>query len=153
MTQIAESAHGNKSNPDTPYALHGCESCHGAGSLHSSKARGGVGFPPLIAFRQWESTEEQNDACMSCHGKELGGEPGMEWAGSLHQLRGMTCAYCHQVHSVHDKMKDQETQKQSCSRCHSKKTEAHRKIQQLLDSTKCSECHDPHSVKHLKRRE
>jgi len=32
MTVMAKTAHGNQKNPNTPYAKHGCESCHGPGS-------------------------------------------------------------------------------------------------------------------------
>ncbi len=52
LTAMAKTAHGNKDNPHTPYATQGCESCHGPGSFHSSRARGGVGFPALISFHR-----------------------------------------------------------------------------------------------------
>lgn len=146
MTLMAKTVHGNKENPHTPYAVHGCESCHGPGSLHVSRARGGVGFPALLAFRQWESTELHNEACMRCHGKDMGELSGMTWKGSLHQTRGMTCVYCHQSHVASDKMKDQKLQKERCSKCHSSKIAAHKEVDEPLETTKCSACHDVHNL-------
>ena len=146
MTLVAETNHGNKDNPHTPYANHGCESCHGPGSLHSSRARGGVGFPALLAFRQWESTTLHNEACMSCHGKEMGELEAKTWKGSLHETRGMTCAYCHQSHVASDKMKDQQLQMERCSKCHSSKIAAHKEVEEPLETTKCSACHNVHEL-------
>ena len=145
MTLMAETVHGNKDNPHTPYAAHGCESCHGPGSLHSSRARGGKGFPPLLAFRPWESAQENNKACMNCHGKSMGGLPGMMWYGNLHQLRGMTCVYCHQSHSTVNKMKDREMQKEICSKCHHRQIEEHPRVGRSFARRKCSACHDVHN--------
>ena len=147
MTLMADTVHGNEKNPHTPYSAHGCESCHGPGSLHVSRARGGVGFPALLAFRQWESTEQHNDACMQCHGEDMGGLAGMEkWNGSLHQLRGMACVYCHQSHVARDKMKNRDLQRERCSKCHSRTIAAHEDEGIRIARRKCSACHDIHEL-------
>ena len=146
MTLVADTAHGNKDNPHTPYANQGCESCHGPGSFHSSRARGGVGFPALLAFRPWESTEAHNQACMNCHGKDMGELKGMNWKGSLHETRGMTCVYCHQSHVSSDKMRDPQQQRDRCSKCHGSKIAGHTGGEDLLKLKKCSECHKVHEL-------
>ncbi len=145
MTLMADTVHGNKNNPHTPYAAYGCESCHGPGSLHSSKARGGVGFPPLLSFRAWESVQENNKACMSCHGKTMGRSTGMMWYGNLHQVRGMTCAYCHETHSTVNKMNDRQMQRENCNRCHRRQIEDHPPTSRSFSRRKCSACHDLHN--------
>jgi OmcA/MtrC family decaheme c-type cytochrome len=146
MTLMAETVHGNKDNPHTPYATHGCESCHGPGSFHSSRARGGVGFPALISFRRGEeSGQVHSQACTSCHGLDLGEKKGMKWDGSLHEISGMTCVSCHQLHVADDRMKDQQLQTEQCSKCHSRKIAVH-KGADLLETTKCSRCHKVHEL-------
>ncbi|MGI9294541.1 MAG: cytochrome c3 family protein [Pseudomonadales bacterium] len=148
LTLMAKTVHGNSENPYTPYATHGCESCHGPGSLHSSRARGGVGFPALITFhRGQESRQVQNQACISCHEKDMGELKGMKWKGSLHEMKGMTCNFCHQLHVASNSMKDQQLQKDQCSKCHSSKMETHPKFASSgieFERLPCSTCHDVH---------
>ena len=56
MLVVMESAHGDQSNPHAPFAEDqaGREACHGPGSLHVSRSRGGAGFPPLARFGRGE---------------------------------------------------------------------------------------------------
>ena len=146
MNVMAKTAHGNKENPQSPYATHGCESCHGAGSLHVSRARGGVGFPLLMAFRQEEPREQHIAACIGCHGNKLGKREGMQWTGNIHDSIGMTCVNCHQLHTKNDPMKNQKQQKEKCSQCHSAQLGAHKKLGISLDNMKCFGCHDIHKL-------
>ena len=103
-----------------------------------------------MAFRQGESREQHNEACMSCHGKELGKREGMKWTGSTHDNMGMTCVYCHQQHVASDPMKDQKLQREKCSKCHSSKIDTHKKMGISLDKMKCFACHDIHNLKRKK---
>lgn len=138
---MAETAHGNEDNPHTPYATNGCESCHGPGSFHSSRARGGVGFPALMTFRGGEEPgQEQNQACLDCHGKDLGELQGIEWEGSRHQDIHLTCGMCHESHLASNPMKDLETQRAKCGLCHRGQVEDH------FDNLPCSTCHDVHAL-------
>ena len=147
---VAETAHGNEENPYTPYANHGCESCHGPGSFHSSRARGGVGFPALLTFRRGEEPrQEQNQACTSCHGKDMGELQGMQWEGSLHEQKGMTCNFCHQLHAVENQMRDLQLQREQCSKCHKRKIAAHADFASegiVFEKLLCSTCHNVHQL-------
>ena len=147
MSATAETAHGNVDNPHSPYATKSCESCHGPGSFHSSRARGGFGFPPLTTF-QWgrETRQEQMQACMGCHQQDMGNLQRIGWYGSLHEDIGMTCNYCHQLHVVDDGLKEKQSQQEQCSRCHSRHLETHMGGEELFNRAKCSACHKVHEL-------
>lgn len=147
MTIMAETLHGNPDNPHTPYAQHGCESCHGPGSVHVSRAGGGVGFPPLLSFKNVDDVPQRNAACTSCHAQTLGELKAIEWAGSLHDNAGMSCQTCHQSHSSENPMADQALQLQRCARCHSGPIEEHRQSGFPVDALSCSSCHAVHELK------
>ena len=146
MTIMAETPHGNLDNPHTPYSQHGCESCHGPGSVHVSRAGGGVGFPPLLSFKNADDVPQRNAACTNCHAQDLGEQKGIAWAGSLHDEAGMSCQVCHQSHSSENPMADRALQQESCGRCHGSAVEKHRESGFPLDAAACSSCHAVHEL-------
>ena len=150
MTIVAQSAHGNLENPNSPYAQKGCESCHGKGSLHVSRARGGAGFPALIQFkRRGSPVEDQNQACLNCHAYDMGDLEGMAWAGSLHDTGRMTCGACHEMHAAKDSMAIASEQQNTCARCHEEQIATHPKFENkgiAFDKLDCGTCHDVHQL-------
>jgi DmsE family decaheme c-type cytochrome len=151
MTIMADTAHGNPENPDTPYAQHGCESCHGPGSLHVSRARGGRGFPALIRFDGSDSAQRQTDACIGCHANDLGDLEGMEWTGSAHDAAGMTCVNCHEAHIAGNPLRQHEQQIETCAYCHKGQITSHPRFEDkgiVFDKLSCYDCHDVHQLIH-----
>lgn len=146
---MAETAHGNSDDPHAPFAQKGCESCHGPGSLHVSRARGGAGFPAMTLFKRGEPVAKQNDACLACHAKDMGDLEGMEWSGSLHDTGRMTCVSCHKEHVKVDPITDAREQKKNCARCHEEQIEKHPVFEDKgidFDKLTCFDCHDVHQL-------
>lgn len=149
MTSMAETAHGNADDPHAPYAQKGCESCHGPGSLHVSRARGGAGFPNLIRFDDRATRDQQKAACLDCHGKAMGDNEGMEWTGSLHDTPRMTCSNCHELHTSDNAMADRDKQTASCAKCHEDEISNHSRFEDkgiVFDNLSCYDCHDVHQL-------
>lgn len=165
MALVAETAHGDRDNPDTPYAQKGCESCHGPGSVHSSRAGGGRGFPPLITFLSEEEQEAleleegeepfheshavQVQACMECHGKDMGDLPAMAWKGSVHDVEETGCIDCHDSHSLENPLGERQSQTEICASCHEEVIETHPRFESkgiLYDELSCYTCHDVHQL-------
>ena len=149
MSAVAETAHGNADNPHSPFARQGCESCHGPGSLHVSRAAGGVGFPALTKFGAGGVVAEQSAACTACHEKDMGDREGMAWTGSMHDKPFMTCINCHIVHTVDNPLDEPQEQLAKCSGCHKQPIGAHSTLEDkgiVFDKLLCSNCHDVHQL-------
>lgn len=149
MRIMAETVHGNRDNPLTPYANHGCESCHGPGSLHASRARGGIGFPEMLAFDDDEDPGRQTQACLDCHAEDLGELDGMQWAGSVHDFGEISCVDCHSLHAVGNPLTTREAQIATCDGCHDEQIANHRTFEDVgivFEQLNCSNCHDVHQM-------
>lgn len=70
----------------------GCEACHGSGVKH---VEAGGGADSIRSFKAI-SDRDAAEACLSCHRTGHA----MEWAGSAHQLSGVTCTDCHRIHQA-----------------------------------------------------
>ena len=110
MRDVAESPHGDGTSPFSPAANHDCESCHGPGSIHISRAHGGRGFPLLTQFGRGKEVSPratQLAACLGCHGAESEIEPRIVFLGSPHDRNNINCSTCHTVHAVSDPFQEQ----------------------------------------------
>jgi DmsE family decaheme c-type cytochrome len=139
VAKFRESIHGQKGFEKR--SNHACETCHGPGKTHVD-AGGGKGTMTTIKSL---TKEQQSEMCLTCH--ERGTKS--DWAGSLHETRGLSCQECHSVHSpaAEPQLKAEETD--LCFSCHKQKQSqffrpSHHPIRE--GKMECSSCHNPHAV-------
>ena len=148
MLVIFRTAHGQGSDPNTPFAHLQCESCHGPGGDHAGRRDVGAGHPPVVGFGKKNSTpvDEQNAVCMNCHTRHVG----LQWTGSVHQRNEVGCVACHDVHAAVDRVSVLTEQAGVCYACHPRqradsfKPYAHPVKAGVMSCTSCHEAH--HSV-------
>jgi DmsE family decaheme c-type cytochrome len=134
------SPHHRASDPRSPAAKQGCESCHGPGSLHVSDPA----TNPVKRFSKLPP-KEVNATCTTCHNR---GEHTL-WDGSQHESRGLSCVNCHSIHAPVSEQKHlkAETQPKLCVNCHRDKVakldrSGHMPVRE--GKMTCSTCHNPH---------
>lgn len=123
-----------------------CSSCHLGAPEHA--ASGGEIKPASL-----EKGEQADKACLSCHG---GKGSRAHWEGSVHQLAGVSCASCHDVHHNYGGTPNARKATggpgaitEKCLSCHGGQRAAmHQRSRHPLQEGKmeCSSCHDPHGT-------
>lgn len=157
-------------HPRDEVEQHGCETCHGPGSLYvpeMAKAmgagkkpdeamRGPPAEPSLTTFRpdSGESAKQNNAPCLICH--ERGNQA--FWRASTHAFRGVKCVDCHEIMRPTSDFQlaaqfqanpiiYTRPQTQVCIRCHLDKANqinmpSHMPLREGL--MVCTDCHNPH---------
>lgn len=132
--------HHRATDPRTPGAKQGCETCHGPGSLHADNPVD----VPLKRFRLM-SPDDINETCATCHTR---GTHAL-WDGSQHESRGLSCTTCHSVHAPKSELFQlkEPTQRELCATCHRDKVSkidrsGHMPVRE--GKMECSTCHNPH---------
>lgn len=139
--------HGQASDPRSPAAVHGCETCHGPGSLHADDPDH---VPPVTNFLTM-TPAEASATCTSCHNR---GEHAL-WEGSQHERRDVGCISCHSIHEAKSDSSSliAATETEVCATCHrDKAARIDRSGHMPLREGKmaCSTCHNPHGSTSVK---
>lgn len=137
--QIIQESHGQTSDPNSPFAIESCETCHGPGEKHVNIIEGG-----LVAFsgKNPSPVEAQNTMCLQCH---QGGSM-IPWHDSLHDIAQVPCSGCHTMHQP-SKIMDRATEAESCYQCHKKiRAQSYQMSTHAMREGKlvCSDCHASH---------
>jgi DmsE family decaheme c-type cytochrome len=146
MLVIFRTAHGQDSDPKSPFAHLQCESCHGPGGDHAGRRNVGAGHPAVVRFGNNANTpiDQQDAVCANCHTKHAG----LQWTGSAHQRNEVGCAACHSVHEKVDRVSVLTEQAGVCSECHPRqRADSHKPYAHPITSgvMTCTTCHDLHN--------
>jgi len=121
-----------------------CASCHAGAADHAKaqmEGKEGVPTPSIKALKP----ADQSKVCLNCH--EKGAQA--NWAGGVHDRRGVACTSCHSVHDYKSAQSQFKTTRDSetCYGCHQSirakglRTSHHPVREGRLE---CASCHNPH---------
>jgi DmsE family decaheme c-type cytochrome len=121
-----------------------CASCHGDVTEHL-KSNLEKGEPGPIIKLTTAKAEDVNKTCLQCH--DNGHQA--NFAGGMHDRRGVSCTSCHSVHAFKSQKAQLKTARDAdtCYTCHTnirakQMRASHHPVREGLMS--CASCHDPH---------
>ena len=121
---------------------HGCEGCHGPGSVHADEGD----VEKILRFgKDGLAIDEVAGVCTTCH--QAGAQ--MNWANSEHAMSDVTCVCCHNIHNNPEKHLLAEKEIDLCVSCHvSQKAKMNYMSRHPLKEGKmtCDSCHQPHGT-------
>ena len=138
---LAATPHWKRTNPRSPAADKGCESCHGPGSRHIEDP----GDDSTIRKFPKMSPHETSATCLTCHAKATHAL----WEGSTHDVRNLSCISCHSVHnpvSARAQLKAAD-EPSLCITCHRTQVLKMSRVSHMPvaeGKMMCSSCHNPH---------
>ena len=133
---------------DKDYQASNCTSCHTGAKEHAESGGDRAAEPD-----QGRGAGGQTPTCLSCH---VGHKKQALWEGSAHQLAGLKCASCHDVHKMHIGTPEQAktlpgatgTTKR-CLECHGElRASLHQRSSHPMrdGQMQCTSCHNPHGT-------
>jgi DmsE family decaheme c-type cytochrome len=138
---ILHTPHAVKGDAHTPFAQHGCESCHGASPDHIANNEKPVAV--MYEGPHVSPAADRNKMCLTCHESGLR----MNWKGSTHQRNDLACNTCHTIHADKDPVLVKTSQPAKCFTCHAEqRAQANRPSHHPIIEGKvvCSDCHNTH---------
>ena len=122
---------------------HGCEDCHGPGSLH---VESGGDISKIISYKKLSPTQI-GENCMTCH---QANQENANYNFALHKQSGVSCISCHSAHHpATPNFLLVKSQPQLCYGCHAQqKAEFARPFKHRVDAglIQCTDCHTPHGT-------
>lgn len=148
VNALRATPHGRATNPRTPAAAQGCETCHGPAKAHiedpGDKTRIRYFTPGGMAPR------EVSEICTTCHDRGTH----TLFTGSQHDQRNVGCNTCHSVHSAKgEKQIKAATQPELCGGCHRNVVNRLYRFNHMPvreGKIVCSSCHNPHGSANVK---
>jgi DmsE family decaheme c-type cytochrome len=142
--------HKNENHATASPGAVNCEDCHGAGSLavkdlHEEKGRMACNYKTFIAIGKL-SPQGQSAICMKCH-SQLATFALHNWNASAHNLNGVSCIDCHNIHHGDNLKPARDKIATLCSGCHQSVKAAfmlpnHHPV--IEGKVTCTDCHNPH---------
>lgn len=133
--------HSVASDPRTPAAAKGCESCHGPGESHVAD----VGAKGRLRSFKAMAPRDVSEFCLTCHNRE----EHAQWDASMHEARNVSCINCHSNHTPKSPamLLKQETITATCAQCHRDKAAKLMRSRHMPvgeGKMECTTCHNQH---------